>query len=87
MLVSVDTVEKDKVDNNTCKNIRKSRNKTIKLLAKLKSQNLPKFKSENLFKLNKFQSISITKKSKFLTSRVRIIFIELRQTFTKVLIL
>ena len=44
MLASIDAVEEDKVDSNEYKNIKKSENKIIKILAKLKSWNLLKSK-------------------------------------------
>ena len=46
-------VEKDEISNNIYKNIKKSRNKIIRILAKLKSQKLIKFRSRNLIKVQK----------------------------------
>ena len=44
----VDIVEKNEIYGNKHRSIRKSRNKMVKILAKLKSRNLPKFKFRNL---------------------------------------
>ena len=49
----IEKVEKNRVGGNECKSIKKSGNKIVKILAKLKSWNLPKFKSRNLFKSKK----------------------------------
>ena len=42
-------VKEDEINRNRCKSIRKSENKMIKILTKLKSQNLSKFIFKNLF--------------------------------------
>ena len=48
--VLVDIIKKDEIDSNKNRNIRKSRNKLIKILIKLKSWNLLRFKSRNFYK-------------------------------------
>ena len=54
MLKLIDIVEKDKVSSSgKYKSIKKSRNKIVKILAKIKSQNLPTFESKNLFRFKK----------------------------------
>ena len=48
--ISVNVVEKNRISGNKHKSIRKSRNKIIKILIKLKCQNLPKSRFEYLSK-------------------------------------
>ena len=55
MLILVDLIEKYKNSSNKYKNIKKSRNKIIKILAKQKSWNLPKFKLKICLSLKKFK--------------------------------
>ena len=43
-------VKKDRISNSKYKNIRKSENKIVKILAKFKCQNLLKSRFKNLFK-------------------------------------
>ena len=47
MLVLVNIVKKERVNSNKYKSMKKSRNKVVKILAKSKSWNLPKFRSKN----------------------------------------
>ena len=54
MPASVDMIKKDRVSNGKYRSVRKSRNKTVKILAKLSSQNLLKPKSRNLIKFKNF---------------------------------
>lgn len=49
----VNAVEKFRFSNIKYKNIKKSGNKIIRILAKLKSQKLIKFRSRNLIKVQK----------------------------------
>ena len=58
----------------------------IKILAKLKSWNLPKSKSRNFFRSKKVQTLSAIKKSNFLIFDIIIIFAKLAQTFIQILI-
>ena len=49
MLILLVVIEENKVDNNKYRNIKKSENKMIEILAKLKSWNLSKSEFGNLF--------------------------------------
>ena len=63
------------------KSIKKSRNKTIKILAKLKNWNLPKSKFRNLLRSKifiKFQNISTSKQLNFLILNTKVVFNKLR---------
>ena len=53
--------KKDEISKVEYKSIRKSRNKIVEILAKLKNRNLPNFRFRNLFKFNKAQDIGIMK--------------------------
>ena len=65
LVVLIYIVEENKVGVDKYKSIRKSGNKIVKILAKLKSRNLPKCS---------FQSTYITKKSNSLTFYIRVVF-------------
>ena len=78
MLISVNIIKKDEISNNKYKGIKKSGNKMIEILVKLKNRNLFKFRFINLFKFKQVQSTSIIKESNFLSSNIRIVFSKLR---------
>ena len=84
MLILVDIFEEDRVDSSKNKNVKKSGNRLIKILAKLKNRKLLMFRSKNLFKsknLTQVQIISSIKKLNFLIPNAKAVFIELRQIF------
>ena len=74
LLILIDIIKVDIVGDNKCRSIKKNGNKTIKILTKLKSWNLPKFRSKNLTRFKKVQKIDIVKKCNLLTSNTRIVF-------------
>ena len=81
LLISINVVEKKKIGSSKCRNIKKSENKIFKVLAKLKSWNLPKSKSRNFSRSNnsnKIQDIDIIKKLNFPISSIELVFIKLR---------
>ena len=81
MPASVDMIKKDRISNSKYRSIRKSRNKIVKNLTKLLSQNLPKPKSGNLIKFKNFikvQSASTINKPNSLILNTRVVFTELR---------
>ena len=53
LLILVDIIKKHGLNYGKCKNIKKSGNKMVKILSKLKGQILPDFKSKNLFSFKK----------------------------------
>ena len=59
-------VEKDLISNSKYKNIRKSGNKMVKILIKLKIRNLSKFRFENLSKSKKIRITGAIRKPNFL---------------------
>ena len=71
-------IEKDKIASGEFKNIKKSRNKIVEILAKSKNQNLSKFRSGNWFKSKNFQSIGTIKELNFFILNVKITFTKLR---------
>ena len=77
-MVLVNIVKKDKINNSECKSIKKSRNKIVKISTKLKSWNLLKSKSRNLFNFKKIQNTGVIEKPNFLISNTRVVFIKLR---------
>ena len=82
-------IEKYIFATNKYKNIRKSRNKMVGVLAKSKSRKLVRIKFRNLSKfenLIKVSNANIIKKIKYLTLDIRIDFTKLRQIFIQVLI-
>ena len=78
MLILPNIVEKNRISNSKYKNIKKSRNKIVQILAKSKSQNLLKFRSKNLFIFKKVQSAIAIEGLDFFTSNVRVVFTKLR---------
>ena len=66
----VNTVNEDKVSKHEYRSIKKSGNKIVEILAKLKNQNLSKFRFENLFKSKKAQSASVMQEFNFLILNV-----------------
>ena len=79
MLILIDQTNKNGIIYDKYKSIKKSGNKTIKILAKSKSQNLLKLKFQNKSKLNKsikVQSTNIKEEFKFLILDAIIVFIE-----------
>ena len=85
--ISVDIVEKNRVNSGEHRNIKKLGNEIIEILIMSKSRNLPKPKSKYLFKSKKIQNDSTTKERNFLTFNSRVSFTKLRQAFTKISIL
>ena len=83
MLVFINIVKEDKIDNNEYKSIKKIRNKMVKILAKLKSLNLSKSRSKNLFRFKKVQNIGTIREFNFLTPNTRVGFTKLRQLLLK----
>lgn len=63
------------------KNIRKIENKIVKIWPKLKSWNLPNFKSENLFRFRKISSTSAIKKLNYITHNTSLAFSKWRWVF------
>ena len=81
MPVLVNTIEKSRAGNSKHKNIIKSRNKTVKILGKLKNHNLPNSKSKNLSKFKnsiKVQNTGVIRELNFLTLNTRVALIKLR---------
>ena len=75
----IDQTNKNGIIYDKYKSIKKSGNKTIKILAKSKSQNLLKLKFQNKSKLNKsikVQSTNIKEEFKFLILDAIIVFIK-----------
>ena len=70
--------DEDRVCSSEYKSIKKSGNEIVKILAKLKSWNLPKSKSENLFKSNKVQNTSATQELNFSIYDAKIVFTKLK---------
>ena len=87
MLTFIDIGKKDIVNDNKCKSIRKSRNKIVEILAKLKNQNLLKFRFKNLFRCKKIQNTRNIKESNFLTYNTRVVFTKLKNALIEILIL
>ena len=58
-------MKEDEVDSSRYKSVRKSGNKIVKILAKLKSRNFYKFKFQSLSKTKKVQKIGIIEESNF----------------------
>ena len=67
-------VEKDRIDGNKYKSVRKSENKIVKIFTKSKYWNLPKSKSRNLFKSKKTQNANAMREPNFLPFKIRIIW-------------
>ena len=59
LAISINIVEENRFSSREYKNRRKSENKKIKILTKLKSRNLPKFKFKNLFRSKNIQSSDV----------------------------
>ena len=72
---NVDALEKDGVNSSKYKSIRRSENKMVKILAKLKNKNFLKFRSKNLFRFKKFQNASTIEELNFLSPNTRVAFI------------
>ena len=77
MPILVNIVEKDRVGNYKCKNIKNSKNKIIEILAKSKNRNLLKFIFRNLSKFKKVQSLITIEKLNFLTLSAKMVFAKL----------
>lgn len=76
----INILKKNKIVSGEHISIRKGKHQMIKILAKLQSWNLPKFKFENLFKFKKsikVKNISIISKSNFLILNTKIKFAKL----------
>ena len=82
MLIFIDIIKKDKASNVEYKNIKKSENQKVEILAKLKSRNLPKSRFESLSKSKKILSTGTMKKSKFLTLITRVKITKLSQAYS-----
>ena len=83
----VDMVEKDKFGSNKRKNMKKNKNKIIKVLAK--SRNLLKFRSKNLFKFKNpinVQNDGIIKELNFLTFNTKGSFYHIKVSIYQMLI-
>ena len=87
MLTFLDIGKKDIVNDNKYKSIRKSRNKMVEILAKLKNQNLLKFRFKNLFRSKKIQNTRSIEESNFLTYDASVVFTKLKNIFIEILIL
>ena len=77
LLALIDAFEEDKISNSQYKNVRKSENIIVKILNKLKSQNLLKFRFKNLFKyknLIKVHNASAIREFNFLSLNNRVTF-------------
>ena len=74
LLVLVNIVEKDEVTSSKYKNIKKSGNKMVKILIRLKSLILFKFRSRNLFRFKKIQNTSAIRESHFLILNTKVVF-------------
>ena len=77
LLSSINIVKKNDGDKNECKYVTKNRNKIVKILTKLKYQDLPIFRSKNLSKFKKVQTSSNTRELNFLIPNTKVIFIQL----------
>ena len=60
LLVSINVFEENSNISSEYKNIKKYRNKMVKISAKLKNQNLPKFRSRDLFSYKNFVKVQST---------------------------
>ena len=84
LLALIDIIEKDKINSNKYKSIKKIRSKIVEILAKY--QNLLKFKSKKLFfkfkNLVKVSNANVIKEYNCLTSNIKIFFTKLREIFT-----
>ena len=77
MLVLINAVKKNRVGNNKYKNIIPSRDKKVKISAKLNSQKFFKSKCRYLFKFKNFvkiQSTNTIEKSDFLFLNAKVVF-------------
>ena len=54
---------------------KKSRNKIVEILAKLKNRNLPKFRFVNLFNLKKVKNSSTITEPNFLSSNTKVVLL------------
>ena len=54
---------------------KKSRNKIVEILAKLKNRNLPKFRFVNLFNLKKVKNSSTMTEPNFLSSNAKVVLL------------
>ena len=82
LIISINVVEKDEVDGNEYKSIRKIKSEIIEILTKLQSWDFSKSRSRNLSKLKnfiKFQNTNIIAKLNFLISNIKINYIKLKQ--------
>ena len=71
-------MKEDEVNDSRYKSGRKSRNKIVKILTKLKSRNFYKFKFQSLSKTKKVQQVSIIEESNFWISDTIVAFTKLR---------
>lgn len=76
LLIWINVIEKDRVDNNKYIDIKKGRNKIVKILNKLKSRNMSNFRFRNLPKSKEIQSSSTIKKFQLFILNARVVFIE-----------
>lgn len=76
LLIWINVIEKDRVDNNKYIDIKKGRNKIVKILNKLKSRNMSNFRFRYLPKSKEIQSSSTIKKFQLFIPNARVVFIE-----------
>ena len=78
LLASVNIIEENKISISEYKSVKKSGNKMVEILAKLKSWTLPKFRLKNLSKSKQVQSTYTIEEHNFLTLDTRKVFTKLR---------
>ena len=78
MLIYKNAVYKNRVNGGKYKNIWKSGNKKVKILAKPKSWNLPMSRLKNLFKSKKNKNNSAKEKTNFFISNTRVAYTKLK---------
>ena len=78
MLIWVAVVEKGWANSSKCRNVKKIGNKIVKILTKLKRQNLFKFQIKNLSRFMKIWNTSSRKELNFLNINTKVTFTKLK---------